>query len=370
MRLLIATNSLISRGGAGIVLLKIAQRFDATIHVLRHEKEHLYPEFDNLDIQVAKSPLRHLPFAQAELSHHFLNVRLRDYDVINAHLAPSHWVRNHNSPMIWYCHTPERIAYDLRGWKLGRMNVMQRAYHDYWGRIYRHYDSKIIPKIEHIFTNSLNTRARIRKYLKADSEVLYPGVDSGSFRCRDYEKFFFYPSRFSAEKDFEFAVSAFRKFSRCNPGWKLVLAGVRAEGRYLRKIKSLCDDSVIIETNISDERLRDLYSRCYSVLYTPFDEDFGIVPLEALASSKPCIARNNGGPKETVSDSVDGFLVETPEQMAERMSWLAANPDACEKMGRNGRAKVKEEFTWENFLTRFEEKAEELLSAKAGGLDR
>ncbi len=367
MKLLVVTNSLISRGGAGAVLLKIAQRFDPTIYVLRHEPENLYPEFEKFDIVVSKSPLRKVPVPQLELTEHFLNVRLRDYDVINAHLSPSHLVRNRNSPLIWYCYTPERAAYDLREWKLGKLNPIQRAYNDFWGAVYRHHDSRIVPRIEHIFAVSRNTQSRISRYLGVDSEVLYPGVDASDFRCRGYERFFFYPSRFSPEKDFEFAISAFRNFSRENPGWKLVLAGVRTNGAYMRRIESLSDDSIIVETNVSDERLRELYSRCYCVLFTPFDEDLGLVPLEAMASSKPCIARNMGGPRETVSEGVDGFLVDTPQQMAERMSWLASNPDACEKMGRSGRDKVCEKFTWDNFLTRFGQKAEELLSAKADG---
>lgn len=364
MKLLLVTNSLISCGGAARVMEKIARHFDATIHVVRNEPAAELEWFEGIDIQSAGS---RLPLPQLELSQHFLNVDLRDYDIINAHASPSHWVRKRNSPLIWYCHTPERIAYDLREWKLQRLGPAQRAYFDLWGRFCRYQDSRIVPQIEHIFTNSRNTRSRISRYLKAPSEVLHPGVDAREFRCRDYEKFFFYPSRFSPEKDFEFVISAFREFSRSNPGWKLVLAGTKYEEAYSGKIRSLCDDSVVMETNITDERLRDLYSRCYCTLYAPLDEDFGLVPLEAMASSKPCLARDRGGPKETVSDGADGFLVSSPSEMAGRMSWLANNPDACQAMGRSGRKKVLDKFTWERFLRRFGQKAEELLSEWAGG---
>ncbi|EME26629.1 alpha-1,3/alpha-1,6-mannosyltransferase [Galdieria sulphuraria] len=66
--------------------------------------------------------------------------------------------------------------------------------------------------------------------------------------------------------------------------------------------------------NISDEERRSLLSSCKMVVYTPIDEHFGIVPLEAMAMKKPVIAHNSGGPKETIIDGETGLLCEdSPE---------------------------------------------------------
>ncbi|HID73330.1 TPA: hypothetical protein EYP38_05305 [Candidatus Micrarchaeota archaeon] len=52
--------------------------------------------------------------------------------------------------------------------------------------------------------------------------------------------------------------------------------------------------------------------------------------------------------------------VNNPQEMAQKMEWLAGNPDSCEMMGKAGREKVLKRFTWEHFLRRFGEKAKEL----------
>ena len=102
------------------------------------------------------------------------------------------------------------------------------------------------------------------------------------------------------------------------------------------------------------------------MLYSPVNEDFGLVPLEGMAASKPCIAINEGGPRETVINGKDGFLVDSAQEMAQRMEWLSKNEGRCEKMGREGRKKVKARFTWEAFLARFGEKARQIIKEGNG----
>ena len=62
-----------------------------------------------------------------------------------------------------------------------------------------------------------------------------------------------------------------------------------------------------------------MYSKCTAVLYPPLNEDYGLVPLEAMASGKPIIAANEGGPKETIADNKTGILVNSAEEMANAM---------------------------------------------------
>jgi len=374
MRLLVVTPFLETHGGMERVVLKIASHFDARIHCLRYNPEGTFEEFRGLDIEVAKPGfLSRLPMGRRvssaiEAGSHFYNVKLKDYDLINAHQTPSEWIRNRNSPVVWYCHSPNREAFDLYDWRMSQRGPLQKA--AFWPSIeaFRILEARTVPKIEYIFTNSRNTQGRIRQYLHRDSEVLHPGVDVERFSCSDYGKFFLYPSRIVPEKRIEFALEAFEIFRKSNPGWNLVIAGSvsqRPEHQaYLAKLKSAAGKGVEFRTNIPEKELLGLYSRCGAILYTPINEDFGIVPLEAFASSKPCIAVNEGGPKETVEDGVDGFLVGNPGEMAQRMAQLAGRPELMEEMGRRGRKKAETKFTWKLFLDRFGEKAEELIKEK------
>jgi glycosyltransferase involved in cell wall biosynthesis len=68
---------------------------------------------------------------------------------------------------------------------------------------------------------------------------------------------------------------------------------------------------------VPDDQLRDLYARCRALIM-PGDEDFGIVPVEALASGKAVIALGRGGVLETVPlhDPVGGVLYDRPEAAA------------------------------------------------------
>ncbi|MFH0737369.1 MAG: glycosyltransferase family 4 protein, partial [Candidatus Micrarchaeota archaeon] len=339
MRLALATPLLEVKGGLERVIFKIAKRYDASIYCIRYSPENTFDEFRGLDVHIAPpSVLSRFPIGKRvigaiEAADYFYNTRLENYDLVTAFQAPSEFIRNKNRPVIWYCNSPNREAFDLYEWRMKRRGAISKAI--FWTSIqaFKHFEFKVVPEIEYIFANSINAQKKVKKYLNRESEVLYLAVDEEKFYCRDYERFFFYPSRLVPEKDFEYVIEAFKLFASKVPGWKLVLAGSLSERpehqAYLKKLKSLCDASITIETNISEERLLDLYSRAYAVMYAAINEDFGLVPLEAMASSKPCIAKNEGGPKETISASVDGFLSDNPADMARKMEILVNDPELC-----------------------------------------
>ncbi|KAK9268884.1 hypothetical protein L1049_000649 [Liquidambar formosana] len=100
---------------------------------------------------------------------------------------------------------------------------------------------------------------------------------------------------------------------------------------------------------------------CFSpklcVLYTPKDEHFGIVPLEAMAAYKPVIACNSGGPVETIKNGVTGFLCDpTPQEFSLAMAKLIQDPQLAEKMGGQARQHATNSFSTKIFgqrLNRF-----------------
>lgn len=80
------------------------------------------------------------------------------------------------------------------------------------------------------------------------------------------------------------------------------------------------------------------------------DEHFGIVPLEAMASCKPVIACNSGGPVETIKNGVTGFLCDpSPRDFCLAMAKLIQKPEMAERMGREARLHIAKSFSTKTF---------------------
>lgn len=115
---------------------------------------------------------------------------------------------------------------------------------------------------------------------------------------------------------------------------------------------------VTLQRNVSEAERRALFERSHAVVYTPSNEHFGIVPLEAMAAARPVIAVNNGGPRESVVHGRTGWLCEpTPDAFArayEEVAASAATPRLRE-MGAAARTHVEASFSLEAFGRKLEE---------------
>lgn len=116
------------------------------------------------------------------------------------------------------------------------------------------------------------------------------------------------------------------------------------------------EDDVVFLGDVPDEELAQLYQRC-DVLVQVSREDisgggaegFGIVCLEAAAAGKPAVAGRSGGLPEAVEDGVTGILVNPGEvgDIAEAVVSLLRDRPRAEALGREGRRRVREQFTWD-----------------------
>ncbi|KAJ3707009.1 hypothetical protein LUZ61_010714 [Rhynchospora tenuis] len=195
--------------------------------------------------------------------------------------------------------------------------------------------------------------------------VLYPAVSLGQFdRSCSYKLNFLSINRFERKKNLQLAISAFalfRSFGGSNVSdATLTIAGgydkrLKENVEYLEELKWLAQtegvsDQVSFITSCSTAERNELLSNCLCVLYTPKDEHFGIVPLEAMASRKPVIACNSGGPVETVRDGETGFLCDpSPVEFANAMLKLAKDADMAEKMGEEACKHVTNTFSTKIF---------------------
>jgi glycosyltransferase involved in cell wall biosynthesis len=364
MKVIITQANLTLKGGAERVVLKIAQHYDAPIYVAEYDKNATFEEFEELDINVITNNKKTTSrFMQGLRYKTFLNYKIEeDYDVINAHIAPSHWIRKLNERVLWYCHTPIREVYDLYKYRQSLRPLYKRPLYALGAYFVRSIDKKIVNDIEYIFANSENTKSRITKYYgRRDAKVLNGGVEIERFRNEGNDKYFFYPSRFSPNKRQLYAIEAFNLFKKKykKGDYKMIIAGAVSKDpfyyNYYLKVKERAKrvgDIEIIE-DIDDERLIDLYSRCSAVVFPPINEDYGLVPLESMASGKPVIAINEGGPKETIKDGKTGYLINSEIEMAEKMQSLAENPDLVNELGKNGLKHVKAHYSWDHFFEVF-----------------
>ncbi|XP_024008175.1 alpha-1,3/1,6-mannosyltransferase ALG2 [Eutrema salsugineum] len=194
--------------------------------------------------------------------------------------------------------------------------------------------------------------------------VLYPAVNVNQFdKPLSYKLNFLSINRFERKKNIDLAVSAFAILCKDKEnlnGITLTVAGgyderLRENVEYLDDLKSLAkkegvSDGVKFITSCSTPERNELLSNCLCVLYTPTDEHFGIVPLEAMAAYKPVIACNSGGPVETVKSGVTGYLCEpTPEDFSKAMAKFIGNSELANQMGNEARKHVVESFSTQTF---------------------
>lgn len=110
-----------------------------------------------------------------------------------------------------------------------------------------------------------------------------------------------------------------------------------------------------------------LLSAARLLVYTPSNEHFGIVPLEAMLAGVPVLAANSGGPLETIVDGETGWLrpVDDVEQWTELMKRVLFHftEEHLRHMGDSGRRRVKEEFSDTRMARRLDEEIETLVTA-------
>jgi len=171
-------------------------------------------------------------------------------------------------------------------------------------------------------------------------------------------------------KNIEMAIKAFIQFKSNYPQYarfRLVVAGqINVKNRsYLMKLQGITSgrDDVEFVISPSDDAFWNLYANCYSVLFPAFNEDWGIVPLEANAYGKPVIATNCGGPRESQVNEQTGYLVPSePKAFSQAMARLAADEHLVRTIGRAARDSARQ-YDWSHFVNRIDAVVEEIVKA-------
>lgn len=216
---------------------------------------------------------------------------LKGYDLV---ISLSHCVAKGIIPSpdalhISYLFTPMRYAWDMFGGYFGAKGnrIISSILH-----YLRMWDVTSSQRVDHFLCISYYVAKRIQKFYRREAEVIHPPVDTKRFRLSNKkEDFFLIVSNLSPYKRIDLAIEAFNRLK-----YPLKIIG---SGPEEKKLQSKAGSNICFMGWQPDEIVADHYSRCRALIF-PGEEDFGIVPLEAMASGRPVIAYGRGGALESV----------------------------------------------------------------------
>jgi glycosyltransferase involved in cell wall biosynthesis len=199
-----------------------------------------------------------------------------------------------------YCHTPLRYAWDDSHKYLEEFGFpkLLKSIIPFFISYLRIWDREASSRVDKFIANSEFVKDRIKKYYSRDSLVLNPPVDAARFNVSaDVDDYFLMVGRLVAYKRFDLAVSVFNEL-----GWKLKIIG---DGPERKRLEKMAKSNIEFVGLVSDSTLPKYYSRARALIF-PQEEDFGIVPLESMASGRPVIAFRGGGALETIGENSTG----------------------------------------------------------------
>ncbi len=297
------------RGGEKCLEAILSLFPNADLYTLLHVKGAVSAAIERMPIRT--SFIQHLPFSRTAYRY-FLPLfptaierfALEDYDlVISSHHCVAKGVRTGPETLhICYCHTPMRYIWDMYDEYFGtqRAGIITRTGAKLFLNSLRRWDVRTASNPHYFMTNSNHVRKRIQQIYHRDADVLYGPVDVRSFRLSSSDDgYFLVAGALVPYKRVEVAIKAFN-----TTGQRLVIAG---EGPESKRLRSMAKANVVFVGWQTDDELRSLYAGCRALVF-PGQEDFGLVPLEAMASGKPVIAYGKGGALETVVDGVTGLF--------------------------------------------------------------
>lgn len=276
----------------------------AELFTLLHVKGSVSPTIERMPIHT--SFIQRLPLAQHRYRHYLplFPTAIQQFDlsgfdlVITSNHCVAKGVRVSPASLhVCYCYTPMRYIWGLYDEYFGkdRAGLLTRVGMRLFVNHLRRWDVKTAGNPRHFVAISEHIRRRINDIYHRSADVIYPPVNTSSFPLsRTDGGYFLIVSAFVPYKRVDLAIEAFNQL-----GDQLIIVGDGPDGRRLR---SIAHENIEFVGWQSDEKLKEYYAGCIAVIF-PGEEDFGIVPVEAMASGKPVVAYAKGGALETVIQS-------------------------------------------------------------------
>ena len=271
----------------------------------REEMPDHWREWDIRTAFIDKLPFSHkkqqlyfplYPFA-------FEQFDLRKYDVVVSNKSGfCHGIiTGPETVHICYCLTPTRYVWRYHQYaeqenlsRLTRLGLLPFL------TFLRQWDRLAADRVDHFIAISQEVRRRIAKVYRRDSTIIYPPVDTSRFEpANKVDDYYLFVGRLVPYRRLDILIEAFNKLGR-----PLLIAG---SGRDRERLEALAGPTVQFLGYVPDADLPDLVAHCRAFMF-PGEEDFGIAPIQAMATGRPVIAYAAGGALDTIKHGESGYL--------------------------------------------------------------
>ncbi len=318
MKIAIVHDYLNQFGGAERVVSALHEIFpDAPIYTSIYDEKKLPEQFKKMDIRT--SFMQKLPLVSKFHRPYFFFYPfafdlfdLSEYDVIVS--SSSAWakgIRKRPEQLhICYCHNPMRFVWRYDDYiKHEPIPALFKKILPFMLKPISYWDVETSKNVDYFVANSKVVAERIKKTYQRQSVIINPPVENELFKPADVvEDYYLLVSRLAPYKRIDIVVEAFNQL-----GLPLKIVG---GGPNKKQLQKMAGPDIEFVGKVSDQQLVELVATAQALIF-PGEEDFGIVPLEAMASGRPVIAYRAGGALETMVEGVTGlfFDEQTPQAL-------------------------------------------------------
>ncbi len=342
MKIAIVHDYIKEYGGAERVLESLHNVFpNAPIYTSVYLPSYLGPHrsrFENWDIKTSWA--QYLPFKAKLISplRVIAPILFKSFDfskfdavIVSATGAySSNGIKKGNAVQICYCHTPPRYLYGYETARNWKKNILVRIIGNLSIHFLRIIDHRSSQNVDYFIANSNETKRRIEKFYRKDATVIYPPVSlASSVQLKDQKlnansldarRYYLAGGRMARAKHTDLIIRTFLKnglplkiFGKGFAGFEeelkqLILRANERESRSRKQFSTSSNSNIEFLGEVNDEEKNELMAGAKAFVFASEDEDFGIIPVEAMMSGTPVIAHRSGGVLETVVEGKTGLF--------------------------------------------------------------
>ncbi len=332
MKVALVHELLTRRGGAERVAKIVADMFpQAPIYTLLYDEKKMSDLFPKERVRLPNTKLSSVfSLLSSPYNHHLYLSQFpaaveswdfRGFDVVlSSSSAFVHGIITNSAPKhLCYVHSPARYLWDsthevLERAGKGLFGPFKRRYLERTCHPLRIWDAEVASRPNALLANSREVQRRIELYWRRESTVLYPPIDDFWFErephkvAMEHPDYYVIVSTLSPYKRIDLAIEA------CNK--RKVHLKIVGEGPARKALEKIAGPTIHFYGHRQNDELIDLIGNAKVLLFPTYD-DFGLVPVEAMACGTPVIAYGKGGALETIVEGVTGEFF--PEQTAKSL---------------------------------------------------